>query len=74
MNPNVIVEIGGHTNGIPSHEYCDRLSTERAKAIVDYLSNKGIARKRLQYKGYGKRNPVDTNNTDVEGNGTSGLK
>lgn len=60
-NPNVIVEIGGHTNGTPSHEYCDRLSTERAKAIVDYLAAKGISRKRLQYKGYGKRNPIDSN-------------
>ncbi|MBI5917660.1 MAG: OmpA family protein [Bacteroidetes bacterium] len=59
----VVVEIGGHTNGIPSNEYCDRLSTERAKAIVDYLSEKGISRKRLQYKGYGKRNPIDTNKT-----------
>ncbi len=64
-NPNVAVEIGGHTNGTPSHEYCDKLSTERAKAIVDYLVDKGIARKRLQYKGYGKRNPIDTNKTPV---------
>jgi outer membrane protein OmpA-like peptidoglycan-associated protein len=64
-NPNIIVEIGGHTNGTPSHEYCDRLSTERAKAIVDYLASKGIARKRLQHRGYGKRNPIDTNNTDA---------
>ena len=62
-NPRVAVEIGGHTNGTPSHEYCDRLSTERAKAIVDYLVDKGISRKRLQYKGYGKRKPVDTNKT-----------
>ncbi|MBI1226403.1 MAG: OmpA family protein [Bacteroidetes bacterium] len=62
-NPKVAVEIGGHTNGTPSHEYCDRLSTERAKAIVDYLVEKGIARKRLQYKGYGKRKPIDTNKT-----------
>lgn len=64
-NPNVTVEIGGHTNGTPPAEYCDRLSTERAKAIVDYLVNKGIPRKRLQYKGYGKRNPIDTNKTAV---------
>ncbi len=64
-NPNIIVEIGGHTNGTPSHEYCDKLSTERAKAIVDYLASKGIPRKRLQYKGYGKRNPIDSNTTAV---------
>lgn len=64
-NPEVVVEIGGHTNGIPSHEYCDRLSAERAKAVVDYLTEKGIPRKRLEYKGYGKRIPVDTNKTSA---------
>jgi len=64
-NPEVVVEIGGHTNGIPSHDYCDRLSTDRAKAVVDFLTDKGIPRKRLEYKGYGKRNPVDTNKTAV---------
>lgn len=64
-NAEVVVEIGGHTNGIPSHEYCDRLSTERAKAVVDYLLGKGIPRNRLQFKGYGKRNPLDTNKTAI---------
>ncbi|MFQ5446663.1 MAG: OmpA family protein [Saprospiraceae bacterium] len=62
-NPDVVVEIGGHTNSIPSHEYCDRLSTARAKAVSDYLIQKGIPKERLQYKGYGKRQPVETNKT-----------
>ncbi len=64
-NSDVVVEIGGHTNGIPDHEYCDRLSTERAKAVADFLAEKGIPRDRLQFKGYGKRVPVDTNKTTV---------
>ncbi len=62
-NPKVVVEIGGHTNGTPSNEYCDRLSTARAKAIVDFLTEKGIPRNRLQFRGYGKRHPIDTNKT-----------
>ena len=62
-NPSVVVEIGGHTNGIPSQEYCDKLSTERAKAIADYLIMKGIDSSRLKYKGYGKSQPIDTNRT-----------
>ena len=65
-NPEVSVEIGGHTNGLPPHEYCDRLSASRAKAVYDYLIKKGIPASRIQYKGYGKRQPVDTNAT-VEG-------
>jgi outer membrane protein OmpA-like peptidoglycan-associated protein len=63
MNQDVVVEIGGHTNGNPPHEYCDRLSTQRAKAVADYLSNKGIDRGRLQFKGYGKRKPIASNVT-----------
>ncbi|RMF20438.1 MAG: OmpA family protein, partial [Bacteroidetes bacterium] len=60
-NPDVRVEIGGHTNTIPEHDYCDRLSTARAKAVVDYLINKGIDSTRLTYKGYGKRFPLIKN-------------
>jgi outer membrane protein OmpA-like peptidoglycan-associated protein len=62
-NQDVVVEIGGHTNSLPPHEYCDRLSASRAKAVYDYLIQKGIPAARLQYKGYGKRQPVDTNAT-----------
>jgi outer membrane protein OmpA-like peptidoglycan-associated protein len=65
-NPDVSIEVGGHTNGTPSHSYCDKLSESRAKAVVDYLIDKGIAASRLSYKGYGKRQPIATNET-VEG-------
>ena len=65
-NPNVVVEIGGHTNTIPRDDYCDKLSTSRAKAVADYLIEKGIPDSRLQYKGYGKRQPL-TSDTSQEG-------
>ena len=65
-NPDVVIEVAGHTNGRPvSHEFCDQLSTERATAVVDYLVSKGIDRQRLYPKGYGKRNPIATNETEV---------
>jgi outer membrane protein OmpA-like peptidoglycan-associated protein len=65
-NPGITIEVGGHTNGIPSHEYCDRISTDRAKAVAQYLVDKGIPTNRLTYKGYGKRNPI-ANNATAEG-------
>lgn len=65
-NPNVTLEIGGHTNGLPSHDYCDRLSSARARAVRDYLISKGIDESRLTYKGYGKRRRIATDST-VEG-------
>ena len=61
-NNDVVVEIGGHTNSVPTeHWYCDSLSTERAKAVAEYLSGKGIDASRLQFKGYGKRKPLYSN-------------
>jgi outer membrane protein OmpA-like peptidoglycan-associated protein len=64
-NANIVVEIGGHTNGIPEHDYCDWLSTERAKAIAEFIvQKKGIEGKRVYYQGYGKRSPIATNRTE----------
>ena len=65
-NNNVSIEIGGHTNSLPEDAYCDRLSTARAKNIAEYLYDKGIPESRISYKGYGKRQPIASNQT-VEG-------
>jgi outer membrane protein OmpA-like peptidoglycan-associated protein len=65
-NPKIVIEVGGHTNGLPPHDYCDRLSTQRAKNVAEYLIDRGIPKDRISYKGYGKRVPVATNKT-VEG-------
>ena len=60
---DVIVEVAGHTNNLPSHEICDRLSKERAEAVVNYLIQKGIVDERLEPRGYGKRKPIADNKT-----------
>lgn len=62
-NPNVIIEIGGHTNGVPDEDYCNRLSTERAKNVAEYLYKKGIPTFRIKYRGYGKLKPLALDNT-----------
>lgn len=62
-NQSVKIEIGGHTNGVPSVEYCDKLSTERAKEVASYLTKKGINKTRVTFKGYGKRNPLASDKT-----------
>lgn len=61
--PDVVIEIGGHTNGQPSHEYCDALSKKRAETVANYLINKGIDARRIKTKGYGKRKPLASNKT-----------
>ncbi|MDF1694900.1 MAG: OmpA family protein [Saprospiraceae bacterium] len=62
-NVDIVIEIGGHTNGVPPHDYCDSLSTDRAKVVAEYLVEKGIPEQRLQYKGYGKRKSIASNLT-----------
>lgn len=62
-NPSIKIEISGHTNGLPEHDYCDNLSFNRAKNVAKYLENKGIPANRLEFKGYGKRQPIATNET-----------
>ena len=62
-NPNVEVEIGGHTNNIPPDYYCDQLSTARAKSVADYLVRRGVSDTQVSYRGYGKRQPIASNDT-----------
>ena len=60
-NPNVRVEIGGHTNTIPDPKWADYLSLERARAVAAYLTEKGIPAEQLETKGYGKNKPIIAN-------------
>ncbi len=58
------IEISGHTDNKGSAELNRKLSEERAKAVVDYLIQKGIDSSRLTYFGYGKDDPIETNETE----------
>lgn len=62
-NPEISIEVGGHTNGNCETQFCNELSEKRAQAVAYYLIGKGISSKRLKYKGYGKAKPLATNAT-----------
>ncbi len=62
-NPNIRVEIGGHTNLVIEEGMSLRLSATRAKAVADYLIGKGIEKTRLVTKGYGRNFPIENNTT-----------
>ena len=64
-NPDVIVEIGGHTNNRPSPSFANELSTNRAKSVADWLTDRGIPDSQVKYKGYGKTMPIETNETAI---------
>jgi OOP family OmpA-OmpF porin len=62
-NPEMKLEIQGHTDSTGSLELNTRLSKERAQAVKDYLIREGIAADRLEANGYGPSRPADTNAT-----------
>ncbi|MCS6822108.1 MAG: OmpA family protein [Microscillaceae bacterium] len=60
-NPKIKVEIAGHTDNIGTDQKNLILSTQRAKAVMDYLIDNGIEEERLVYKGYGFHRPIAPN-------------
>ena len=60
-NPNLIVEVGGHTNGWCSHSFANELSDKRAQKVADYFIENGISSRKIQYRGYGKIEPIASN-------------
>ena len=63
-NPDINVEISGHTDSVGSEAYNQKLSEERAKSVYEYFIHHGVSSNRLSYKGYGKSRPIATNDTD----------
>ncbi|MGX7667130.1 OmpA family protein [Flavobacterium pedocola] len=53
-NPEMKIAINAHTDAKGSDAYNMNLSDKRAKAAYDYLAKKGIAKDRLEFKGYGE--------------------
>lgn len=63
-NPDVRVEVQGHTDSVGSEAVNHRLSTARAHAVRTYLLERGITPARIEARGYGSSSPVATNETD----------
>lgn len=63
-NPEIRVEIGGHTDNVGSDPYNRQLSERRAQAVFAYLSDNGVDPARLRTKGYGPDRPVGDNATE----------
>ncbi len=63
-NPNINIEIGGHTDNQGSAQHNKILSENRAKTVYNYLISKGVDKSKLTYKGYGMDIPIADNNTE----------
>ncbi len=63
QNKTLRIKINGHTDNVGDEADNMQLSIERAKAVYDYLLNKGINPERLSFKGYGETRPIADNDT-----------
>lgn len=63
-NPNMKVELAGHTCSIGSEAYNQGLSERRAKSVYNYLVANGIDAGRMTTVGYGETRPIASNATE----------
>ena len=62
--PGIIIELGGHTDAKGSDEYNQKLSEQRAAAVVSYFASKGVSEDRMTSAGFGEAQPVADNETE----------
>ena len=63
-NPDIVVEISGHTDSRGGYEMNMNLSKNRAEAVKEWLVAKGISASRIETAGYGPNNPIASNDTE----------
>ena len=62
-NPALRIQVEGHTDNQGSAAYNQTLSEKRSAAVVEAFVAQGVARERMQGKGFGASRPVASNET-----------
>ena len=62
-NPNMTLEVQGHTDSRGEPDVNQRVSQQRAESVTKYLQARGVAAARLTAKGYGETRPIESNRT-----------
>jgi outer membrane protein OmpA-like peptidoglycan-associated protein len=65
LYPSLQLQVEGYTDSVGSDDYNQLLSEHRATSVRDYLTEAGIASEAVTAKGFGKTQPVASNNTSV---------
>lgn len=63
-NPELKVELAGHTDDVGNESYNQKLSADRAEVVRQALVDHGIEETRLTAKGYGSTKPLASNDSD----------
>jgi outer membrane protein OmpA-like peptidoglycan-associated protein len=62
-HPGLTLQIEGHTDSVGSDEMNQQLSERRADSVRDFLAEQGVAASSMTAKGFGKTQPVASNDT-----------
>ncbi|MBC7928161.1 MAG: OmpA family protein, partial [Bryobacteraceae bacterium] len=60
-HPGLRMEVEGHTDSVGSEDFNQKLSEQRANAVKDYFQENGVQGGNLSAKGFGKTQPVASN-------------
>ncbi len=63
-NPNLKIELAGHTDGLGSHKAKQSLSFQRVERVKDFLIEFGIEKNRIETVGYGGSKPIAPNDSE----------
>ena len=64
INPELKIEISGHTDSDGDDDLNLSLSNERASSVVKWLIENGISSNRLTFKGFGESKPIVKNDSE----------
>jgi len=62
-HPGLKLQVEGHTDSVGGDDYNQKLSENRAMSVRDYLTQSGIATASVTSRGFGKTQPVASNDT-----------
>ena len=62
-HPGLKLEVEGHTDSVGGDDYNQKLSEQRAAAVRDFLVSEGVSSNLVTAKGFGKAQPVASNDT-----------
>lgn len=62
-NPNMIIQLEGHTDYLGDSRANMKLSQQRVESVKNYIADKGIAKTRVKTKAFGGSQPLSRDNT-----------
>jgi outer membrane protein OmpA-like peptidoglycan-associated protein len=62
-HPGLRLDVEGHTDNVGGDDYNQQLSEERGSAVRDYLTAEGMQQDSVTTKGFGKTQPIASNET-----------